>query len=197
MSSVKKPYQQPLFRFQSDRRYSERAFTLHEALVTLAVVSTVTTIAVPSLQQFVSSQRMSSAINSLITALHLARSEAIKRGDDAVLCPSTDGRACIDGGSDWHVGYLLYIDRNNNREIDIDEPAIRIFGSTQGLRLINTSSHDHVRYKSNGMASLTNATFIFCDVHGWSAPKAVIIANSGRARTASRLPDGGSIACPL
>lgn len=191
------PNQQSLFRFQSWCRRSERAFSLHEALVTLAVVSTVTTFAVPSFQQFISSQRMTGAINSLITGLHLARSEAIKRGDDAVLCPSTDGRACINGGSGWQDGYLLYIDRNNNRDIDNDEPVIQIFGTTHGLRVINTSSHDHVRYKSNGMASFTNATFIVCDMHGRSVPKAVVISNSGRVRTATRLPGGGPIACPV
>lgn len=189
--------QQHLFCYQSWRRHLERAFSLHEALVALAIISTVTTIAVPSLQQFISNQRMTGAINSLITALHLARSEAIKRRDQAVLCPSTDGRACINGGSDWQNGYVLYIDRNNNRDIDGDEPVIQVFGTTDGLRLINTSSHDHVRYKSNGMASFTNATFIFCDIHNRSIPKAVVISNSGRVRTATRMPGGGSIACPV
>lgn len=193
---MKNPNQPSLIRFQSGRSRPVRAFSLHEALVTLAVVSTVITIAVPSFQQFISNQRITGAINSLITALHLARSEAIKRGDDAVLCPSTDGRACINRGSDWQDGYVLYIDRNNNRDIDGDEPVIQIFGTNPGLRLINTSSHDHVRYKSNGMASFTNATFIVCDIHGRSIPKAVVIANSGRVRTASRMPGGGSIACP-
>lgn len=139
---------------------------------------------------------MTGSINSLITALHLARSEAIKRRDDAVLCPSIDGRACINRGSAWQDGYVLYIDRNNNRDIDDDEPVIQNFGNTHGLQLINTSSHDHVRYKSNGMASFTNATFIFCDIHGRSPPKAVVISNSGRVRTATRMPGGGPITCP-
>lgn len=193
---MKNPSQQSLIRFHSGYSRPERAFSLHEALVTLAVVSTLTTIAVPSFQQIISKQRMTGAINSLITALHLARSEAIKRRDDAVLCPSIDGRACINGGSDWHDGYMLYIDHNNNRDIDGAEPVIQIFGTTHGLRLINTSNRDHVRYKSNGMASFTNTTFIVCDIHGRSVPKAVVIANSGRVRTATRMPGGGSIACP-
>lgn len=191
---MKFPKQSSIFRFRKLR--PQQAFSLHEALVTLAVVSTVTTIAVPSFQQFISNHRMAGAINSLVTALHLARSEAIKRRADAVLCPSVDGRTCINRGSDWQDGYLLYIDRNNNRDIDDDEPVIQNFGNTHGLRLINTSSHDHLRYKSNGMASFTNATFVFCDVQGRSVPKAVVISNSGRVRTATRMPGGGPIACP-
>lgn len=175
---------------------SERAFSLHDTLVTLVVVSTIATVAVPSFQQLLSRQRMTGAINTLVTALYLARSEAIKRGENAVLCPSPDGRACINGGSAWEEGYLLYIDRNDNREIDTEETVLQVFGATNGLRLMNTSHHDHVRYLSNGLATLTNATFIVCDVYSRSAPKSVVISNSGRARTSTRIPGGGAIACP-
>ena len=175
--------------------WSQRAFSLHETIVTLAVVGTVATIAVPSFQKLVSSQRIAGAVNTLITALYLTRSEAIKRGEAAVLCPSRDARGCTNGGRDWEEGYLLYVDRNDNREVDANEPVIQVFGATHRVRLQNTSRHDHVRYKANGMATLTNATFIFCDIHGRSAPKAVIISNSGRARTSDRMPGGAAITC--
>lgn len=173
----------------------QRAFSLQETIVTLAVVGTVATLAIPSFQKLVSSQRMAGAINTLITALYLTRSEAIKRGQAAVLCPSSDGRGCTNGGSNWEDGYLLYVDHNDNREVDANEPVIQVFAAVERMRLRNTSSHDHVRYKANGMATLTNATFIFCDIHGQSAPKAVIISNSGRARTSDRMPGGVAIAC--
>lgn len=191
-----KKLKQPLFCLQFWSHRPQRAFSLHDALVSLAVVSTVATVAVPSFQKIVSSQRMSGAINTLVTALYLARSEAIKRREAAVLCPSTDGRTCTNRGQNWDEGYLLYIDHNENREIDADETVIRVFDATPGLQLRNISQHDHVRYLPNGMATLTNATFTFCPMHGQGTPKAVIISNSGRARTSTRLPGGGAIACP-
>src|SRR4030065_889338 len=111
-------FQQSFFCIRHRNPRFQRAFSLYDALVALTVVSTVATIAVPSFQQLTSSQRMTSAVNSMVTALHLARSEAIKRRARAILCPSEDGRACHHGGSGntvWAEGYLLYIDHNGNQ----------------------------------------------------------------------------------
>lgn len=191
--------QQFSFRIKSRPPRHERAFSLYDALVTLTVVSTVTTVAVPSFQQLTSSQRMSGAVNSLVTALHLTRSETIKRGERAVLCPSADGRACSDnsvGGTVWERGYLLFIDRNGNHEFDADEMAVRMFGATAGLHIRSSAHRNHVTYQPNGMASGSNLTFTFCDKHGRGAPRAVIVSNSGRPRTSTRDASGGAISCP-
>jgi len=195
---VKKPNQQPLFRLQSWRRRPERAFSLHEALVTLAVVSTVTTIAVPSFLQIVSSQRMTGAVNTLVTALNLARSEAIKRNENVTLCPSGDGQNCqnMDASETvWENGYLLYLDRNENDSPDADETVVRIFGSSKNLRIRSTSGRNHVTYRSNGQASGSNLSFTFCTTNNSSPPRTVIVANSGRVRTSSKRADGSLIVC--
>ena len=196
---MKNSRQQSAFRIKHHLPRHERAFSLYDALVTLTVVSTVTTVAVPSFQQLISSQRMSGAVNSLVTALHLTRSETIKRGERAVLCPSSDGRACRNnsvGGTVWEEGYLLYIDRNGNHEFDADEMAVRMFGATEGLHIRSSAHRDHVTYQPNGMASGSNITFTFCDKHGRGAPRAVIVSNSGRPRTSTRDASGGAISCP-
>lgn len=172
-----------------------RGFSLHEALIAMAVVSTLTAIGASSFQLMVLNQRMSGAINTLVTALHLARSEAIRRGEYAVLCPSPDGRACVNGSSNWETGYLLYIDRNHNRALDAGETVVRVFGISNGLHL-RTHHRDDVRYLPNGLASGTNTTFTVCDAHGRGTPKAVVVSNTGRVRTATRMPGGGAIACP-
>jgi len=191
---VKDSRQQSVFRIKSRLPRHERAFSLYDALVTLTVVSTVTTIAVPSFQQFISSQRMSGAVNSLVTALSLTRSEAIKRGERSVLCPSSDGRTCRNN-TVWEEGYLLYLDRNGNHEFDADEMAARTFGATEGLH-IRSAHRDHVTYQPNGMASGSTITITFCDKHGRGSPRAVIVSNSGRPRTSTRNASGGAISCP-
>jgi type IV fimbrial biogenesis protein FimT len=191
---VKNSRQQSAFRIKYRLPRLERAFSLYDALVALTVVSTVTTIAVPSFQHLISSQRMSGAINSLVTALSLTRSEAIKRSERAVLCPSSDGRACRNN-TVWEEGYLLYIDRNGNHEFDIDETAVRMFGATPGLH-IRSAHRDHVTYQPNGMASGSTITITLCDKHGRSVPRAVIVSNSGRPRTSTRDASGGAISCP-
>lgn len=186
-----------LFGFHFSQR--ERAFSLHEALMTLAVVGTLTIIAVPSFQQIVSGQRMTGAVNTLVTALSLARSEAIKRNENVVLCPSADERNCqnLDASETaWENGYLLYVDRNENDSPDADETVLRIFGPSKDLRIRSTSGRNHVTYRSNGMASGTNLSFTFCTTNNTSLPRTVIVANSGRVRTSSKRADGSLIVCP-
>src|SRR3970282_2916943 len=100
---MKHAFQQSVFCISRRNPKFQRAFSLYDALVALTVVTTVATVAVPSFQQLTSSQRMTSAVNSMVTALHLARSEAIKRRARAILCPSEDGHACHSGGSGYTV----------------------------------------------------------------------------------------------
>lgn len=195
---MKPAYQQSVFHVNHRLPRSERAFSLYDALVALTVVSTVATVAVPSFQQLTSSQRMTGAVNSLVTALHLARSEAIKRRTRTVLCPSVDGRACQNGGSGgtvWEDGYLLYIDNNGNHAFDADDMAIWMFAATAGLHIRSSRGRNHVTYQPNGLASGSNLSITFCDKHGRGTPRAVIVSGGGRPRVSTRNASGGAIRC--
>ena len=195
---MKPAYRQSVFHVNCRLPRSERAFSLYDALVALTVVSTLATVAVPSFQQLTSSQRMTGAVNSLVTALHLARSEAIKRRERAVLCPSVDGRACHNGGSGytvWDEGYLLYIDHNGNHEFDADDIAVRSFSATTGLHIRSSAGRDHVTYQPVGLASGSNLSITFCDKHGRGTPRAVIVSGGGRPRVSTRNSGGGVIRC--
>lgn len=182
----------------SPARERLHAFSLYDMLVTLAVVSTLTFIVAPSIRQMISSQRMITAMNGLIAALHTTRSEAIKRGEHAVLCPSKDGRSCgaADGNHTfWQHGYLLYIDKNTNHQQDEDEVAIRVFDAAPGLRIHTTRSSDSVAYKPNGLAPGSNMTFTFCAEHPEFPARTVIVSISGRPRSSTRLPNGRKPDC--
>lgn len=159
-------------------------FSLHDTLVALAVASIVATFGIPAFSQLVSSQRMSTAVNDLVTALHLARSEAIRRGERAVLCPSSDTLNCLvtDAPTDWHFGYLIYIDANANNMRDDNEPVVRNFSATAGIRIQSSRHRDHVAYLPNGLAYGTNATFSFCADNKNTPSRAVILSNGGRPR---------------
>ncbi|TFH87054.1 prepilin-type N-terminal cleavage/methylation domain-containing protein [Billgrantia azerbaijanica] len=57
-------------------------FTLIELIITVAVVAILATIAVPGFQGMMASNRLASDYNELLSGLHFARSEAIKRRQD-------------------------------------------------------------------------------------------------------------------
>lgn len=68
----------------------QEGVTLIELLVTLSVVAIIVAVGAPALRDFFAMNQMSAAVNDLVTSLHLARSEAIKREAPATLCPSAD-----------------------------------------------------------------------------------------------------------
>lgn len=81
-------------------------FTLVELLVTLAVVAILATVAVPSFMTFIQNNRITTQTNDLVTALNIARSEAIHRNSATTVCSSSDGTACTGG---WNDGWLVMV----------------------------------------------------------------------------------------
>ena len=180
-------------RFSVATRYARsRGFSLYDLLTTLTVVGVVTASGA-GFMNIVHSTAQTAEINTLIAHLNLTRSEAVKRGQDVVLCPSTDGRSC-DRPQDptwWHRGMLLFVDRDGDRQPDTGAPVIRAHQlSTAALQIKTPSGRPRVVYQPNGVASGTNLTFTLCDPRGTSSARYVIVSNTGRARVSSIPPDG-------
>lgn len=68
-------------------------FTLIEALVTVAIMGILTSIAVPSFNSFILGQRVKTAQSDLYSALVMARSEAMKRNATVTINQATGGWA--------------------------------------------------------------------------------------------------------
>lgn len=83
-----------------------RGFTLYELMVTLALASAITSLAVPGFRGFMQSSRAVTHTNDLVTALNLGRSEATRRGAPIDLCASDDGATCSND-TDWSTGWIV------------------------------------------------------------------------------------------
>ena len=88
----------------SDAPAATRGFTLIELMVTLAVAAVLITVAVPNFRMFMVNNRLASQANDLITALSVARSEAVKRGGNVTVCASSDGATCT---GTWAQGWIV------------------------------------------------------------------------------------------
>lgn len=84
----------------TSRRSSVAGFTLIELMVTLAIAVILASIAAPSFQNMLASQRVRAATSDLITHLMLARSEAIKQNRSITLL-SNAGEEAWQGG--WRI----------------------------------------------------------------------------------------------
>ena len=93
-------------------------FTLPELLITLAIVGILLTVGVPSLKTFMQGNQLIASTNELISALHVARSEAIKLNTRVSICESSDGATCAVTGS-WKNGWIVFIDGNGANPGDL------------------------------------------------------------------------------
>ncbi len=132
-------------------------FTLIELLVTLTVAAVLATIAAPNFSQFVRDTRMTSATNSMVAALNLARSDAVKRGARVNL-------SSVSGNTNWSAGWTMYEDTDASGAQDAGEDDIRI-GDPVTAPLTVTGSAAFVSYQSAGTLTVAPnvRTFDFCE----------------------------------
>lgn len=101
---MKRPAAKPI---QSQCRWRLAGFTLLELMTTLAVAGIMLAVGVPSYLTVVRNNRAATNANELVSALTVARSEAIRRGDRVSLCRSDDGASC---GGTWEDGWIVFLD---------------------------------------------------------------------------------------
>lgn len=99
--------------------------TLLELVVVIALAAILVTIAVPNYSEFMTENRMASEMNSFVTALMLARSEAIKRGQEVTLCASDNGTDCSGSAGAWSQGWLIFRNPQNAGQVPASSDIIR------------------------------------------------------------------------
>jgi type IV fimbrial biogenesis protein FimT len=84
-------------------------FTLIELLITIAIISVLLVVGMPSLKNFMQGSQLVASTNELVTAFNVARSEAIKRNGSVTVCESTNGTTCSAGTGDWQDGWIVFV----------------------------------------------------------------------------------------
>jgi type IV fimbrial biogenesis protein FimT len=173
---------------QSSRsqRPAQRAYTLIELVVALAIVALLVLLAAPSFRDWLGAYELASHAKHIAETMTRARTEAVRRGHRVNLCASAVRGQCA-GGVAWHAGFLVYVDANRDGRVDPDEPVLEIGGpAPRGVTVTaNRPLADYVSYTSTGQARMLNGalqmgTFTVCR----SGQRAlhVVLASSGRVR---------------
>jgi len=173
--------------------HHQEGLTLPELLISLTVISTLSVNGVSQYKQTIQENRMASEINQFVSALHLARSEAVKQGRRIVLCPSQDGSNC--GRSpDWISGWMLFASENQGH--GPDERILQAGNPlSAGIRLHSSNHRKRIVYQPDGSSGGSNASFTFCDTRKLAKPRVICLSNTGRPRLTLTRCDGKPIIC--
>jgi type IV fimbrial biogenesis protein FimT len=154
-------------------------FTLIEVMIALAVLAILVSIAVPAYSTMLVNHRLAAQANGLLTALHLARSEAIKRNGRVVVCRAVAGADACGASGGWQGGWIVFADANNNAALDADETLIRREPPLLGGYTLagNGPVAAYASYTPMGLAKLTSGAF---QAGTWTLCPPV--ADSGEAR---------------
>jgi type IV fimbrial biogenesis protein FimT len=137
-----------------------RGVTLIELLMTLAILAILVVIGLPSMQEAFRTNRVSAFSNDVLAAAAYARSEAIRRAGEVVLCASSDPTA---GGADpaangatcagvaLNRGWIVFVDEDRDGQRQASEPVLRV--GERRTDLVAAAGSDFVlRYDRLGRA---------------------------------------------
>ncbi len=160
----------------------------------LAIFSILFYQATPMLQNIGANSRMTAQVNTMVTSFNYARSEAIQRHRNLVICPNDDGSCARQ--PHWHNGWLIFIDENFNREFEQGEEIIYVEAAKKNIKITSSRYRKRIVFRSEGYSYGSNASFIFCDQRGSVNARAIILSNTGRTRIADKKSDGKDWKCP-
>jgi type IV fimbrial biogenesis protein FimT len=151
-------------------REKQSGFTIMELLLTLLIVGILAGIGLPSFNNLIANNKMSSNANEIVGAFNLARSEAAKQG-------ARINVSSVSGGTDWATGYRVWRDANANAAYDAGE-EIRIYEAIDsGLTLTGTVAS--INFNAVGFASSV-MTLTLCSGEAVINDRQLDVALSGR-----------------
>jgi type IV fimbrial biogenesis protein FimT len=152
----------------------QSGFTLIELIVAMAVLLILLSIGIPSFNALIKDSRLTTDTNRLVMDINFARSEAIKRGTQVILC-RTDApltaTACSAGTArTWSSGWLLFVSQDSNTVYDAGgtNPDIllkRTEMTSSGITILSNAEADTVlAFNAVGSKVGTlDAVFVICD----------------------------------
>ncbi|MFL6621708.1 MAG: GspH/FimT family pseudopilin [Sulfurifustis sp.] len=156
--SVKKPF--------VGSGHLTRGFTFIELLVTVTVAGILMMVAVPAMTSFVRSNRLAGLTNEFIADLQLARSEAIKRGANIVVCKSTDGGTCTGGGT-WNSGWVVFADMDSSgtwtQTPGQEDARIKVHEALSGDTAMSAAAANTMIFTRGGLLGAGTGDYTLCD----------------------------------
>jgi type IV fimbrial biogenesis protein FimT len=134
-------------------------YTMLELVMVIAIVAILATIAMPGFKYVTTSNRIASEVNGLLGDMQFARSEAVKEGQSVTVCIAANANlnSCAGNaaGGNWAPGWIVFLDTNNNQQVDANEAVIRAqpaFSGTDTFVAAGNAAFNAVTFNRLGYA---------------------------------------------
>lgn len=151
----------------------KEGFSLIELMVIVAVLALALGLGIPAFNDMTSNNRMSTAVNGLVTSLHAARGEAITRRATVILCPANGAQTDCDADGDLRAGWLVFVDSDGDGLLDATEPVVQRHGAIGAgpaleLGVFPADRAGRITFSNAGTLQAAESTsdIQFCDARG-------------------------------
>jgi type IV fimbrial biogenesis protein FimT len=160
-------------------------------MVVLAISTVLLRIALPSYDSLVNDGRLAALSNELTGAVHLARSEAVKRAEDVTLCAANVGLSDCANSQTWQNGWVVLA---SNGEVLLRREALdSIFSMRDASPAVPLG---RITFTSMGFTAIDRAIQICGPNSDPRIAKAVRITRPGEVRLAGDA-NGNGVLEPL
>lgn len=173
-------------------------FTLIELIVTISIATILASLAAPNFSRLIKENRLTAGTNELVSALILARSEALKRSNNVSICASTDQATC--SGSDFSTGWVVFVncdpvltdgvpdavidctgDGDSTDPEDINS-IIKVHGPVKGMNITKTGAASYQSFNFTGRAGL-NSTISVMPTGSATPSRQISVNRTGRVKS--------------
>lgn len=165
-----------------DNRLKQIGFTLIEIVVTIAIISIITMMAMPRIQSLLAQQEMSKITMLIPQILRSARHEAFLHRKDVVVCSSIDGEKCANH-SLWQDYVIVFVDSNKNRQRDNHELLLKNEELDLKYATMTRLGARHANYimfkQSNALPQGSQGSFYYCSFVDKSLNRRIVLNGMG------------------
>ena len=144
--------------------YRSKGFTLVELMVVLAVAAILLGVVGPSFRDMTFDNRITAEVNNFVSATHLARSEALKRGQSVLVQPIAN---------DWDNGWTVV-------ETVSGGATLLSYTAQADLNITTSTALASIRYTSRGNTTSGTGSLLFCDGRVGEQGRLVSVSITGR-----------------
>lgn len=179
-------------------RIIDKGFTLVELLASIAIMTVILVMTMPSFKNMLMNNRIMAQTDALVNTLHYARNTALTQNRSILVCPyrAVGSSAC---GSDWQNGWITITQPAVGSPLLLHAYPASANGPVLSSVPVNGAATSSVLFDPRGL-NTTPANFKLCDSRGASYAQSVGVLLTGFVQSGSTTGkaawDGSNLTCP-